>query len=308
MSEFKERLAAMGDAWTTGKDAAIGIPAGMYKMQLQAAFIAESSNGNLMIKREHLILEGEHEGEVAYDQLMLETEQGPRWVSRWMGQMGFEAPSSPAEIAETVAAIEEAAPVYMGKVTKSEDFTNVRIQEVLETTADRPETAPERPAEGEEAGPSSDLEVGDTVTYPDDDGTEQTGEVTAFDGDDVHVQDATGDIWAISRSNLTKVMVETEDVEEDEELTGLIALAQATDIEVSDSDTKESVVAKLDEYSWEAEQLTPDEVELLKTAGISVTEPEPRAPAKKAVKKVSPAPAKKAKTKTAAKSVSRRKR
>ncbi len=296
MADMKKRLAEMQDAWAVGKDKAIGVPESIYKMQLQGAFIAESSNGNLMIKREHLILEGEQEGEVVYDQIMLQTEHGPRWVAKWMGQMGFEAPDDVSEVEETVKEIEEAAPIYMGKVVKKDDFDNVRIQEVLETEATRPEGAIERGAGSEEttkddSGAEDELAVGDTVLY-EDEGEMVTGVIEAFDGDDAHVIGPDKKVWAYAKSDLTKVEPETE--EADEELTALLALAQATDIEVSDSDDKETVVKKLDEFTWDADQLTADEVALLEAADIKVQKPKRR-------------PVKKVKAKSKKKSVRRKK-
>ena len=294
MADMKKRLAEMEDAWAVGKDKAIGVPKGIYKMQLQAAFIAESASGNLMIKREHLILEGEQEGEVVYDQLMLESDQGPRWVARWMGQMGFEAPDDASDIEETVKEIEEAAPIYMGKAVKNDDFTNVRIQEVLETESERPER-PERQEKPESKSTtppdddgSEELAVGDTVSY-EEEGEMVTGTIEAFDPDDedyAHVIGPDGKVWSYAKSDLTKV--EPEEEEADEELTALLALAQATDIEVSDSDDKETVVKKLDEYTWDADQLTAGEVTLLEAVNIKIQKPK-----RKPVKKVTKAKSKK---------------
>ena len=286
MADMKKRLAEMKDAWSVGKDKAIGVPESIYKMQLQAAFIAESSNGNLMIKREHLILEGEQEGEVVYDQIMLQTEHGPRWVAKWMGQMGFEAPDDVSEVEETVKEIEEAAPIYMGKVVIKDDFSNVRIQEVLETESERPERL-EKPESKSTTPPddggSEELAVGDTVSY-EEEGDMVTGTIEAFDPDDedyAHVIGPDGKVWSYAKSDLTKV--EPEEEEADEELTALLALAQATDIEVSDSDDKETVVKKLDEYTWDADQLTADEVTLLEAVNIKIQKPK-RKPVKKVTK------------------------
>ncbi len=279
MADMKKRLADMQDAWSTGKDKGIGVPEGIYKMQLQAAYLAESSNENMMIKREHLVLEGEQEGEVVYDQIMLESDQGPRWVAKWMGQMGFEAPDDALEIEETVKAIEDAAPIYMGKVVKKDDFDNVRIQEVLETEADRPEGAAEHAATSttDDGDAGEELAIGDTVSY-DDGGEMVTGVIEAFDGDDAHVIGPDKKVWAYAKSDLTKV--EPEVAEADEELTALLALAQATDIEVSDSDDTATVIKKLDEYTWDADQLTADEVALLEASDIKVQKPK-RKPVKK---------------------------
>jgi len=278
-TEFADRLAGMQNAWATGKDTAPGVPEGLYTMQLLEAGIAASqSSGKLMIKRTHTVVGGEQDGETVYDNLMLETDMGMFFVARWVEQMGFEVPDNIAELEEVVSAISEANPVYTAQVKKSGDFTNVRVRELLEATADVAKEEEEEPEEN-----ASDFAEGEVVTF-DMDGTEVSGTIVGFDGDDAHVEDSDGEVWAVPMEDLQATTEEETAPEEDETLVALLAFAQAADIEVDDTATVEQLTEAIGAYSYPREELTDEEAALLENIGISPTEP-PEPKPKAAVKK-----------------------
>ena len=109
------------------------IPEGVYRAQLQNAVLCQSkASGNWQIKREHLILNGEQQGQVLYDYMQLQTAKGPYFVAQWIRKMGFEVPANPLDIEDTVDAIKGAAAVVQLEVVHSGDFVNGRVLEVLE--------------------------------------------------------------------------------------------------------------------------------------------------------------------------------
>ena len=135
MGEFANRLGRMKETWEGSADDSFGasIPAGIYTMQLQAATLGESqSSGRLQIHREHLVVGGEHDGEVQHDYMQLETARGPNFVRQWLRRMGVEPPNDPADLEDVVAELSEAAPYYRAQVKQNGDFTNVSVLKRLE--------------------------------------------------------------------------------------------------------------------------------------------------------------------------------
>jgi len=142
MGLFSSKLAGMKQAWadsSTVYDSTFGgikIDAGQYLARLQSAKITESkSSGKLMIRREHVILEGQFKGMIVYDNLNLETPMGMSFVRRWIEQMGYDQPDvdKPEEIEDIVAAISQEAPTVKVAVKHSGDFVNVSIIELITT-------------------------------------------------------------------------------------------------------------------------------------------------------------------------------
>lgn len=294
MSDFDKKLKQMNKDWKEGKDAPPGAPDGTYAMQLQAVGIREAeSSGNLYVNREHLITDGEHEGSVLYDMLSLATERGPYFVARFIDQMGYEAPENIADLPETLEAIQNDAPCYMGTVKHNGDFINVRIGEVTgateEETKPKARTAPKKKGDPD-PGPTADqkeqveegkIPLGTKVKFTD----AKEGEIagTIIDNDDPenhHVEDPNGDPWGVPANECEIIEGVEPDADGDipgtgeepsDELIELIALAQACDMaEVTADDDLEAVVEKLGAYTWEADQLTDDEIALLKNNKIKV--------------------------------------
>ena len=154
MGEFASKLSGMKQSWADSSavyDSTFGgikIDAGQYLARLQSAKIVESkSSGKLMIRREHIILEGQFQGMIVYDNLNLETPMGMSFVRRWIDQMGYEAPTpdKPEEIEDIVAAISEEAPTVKVAVKHSGDFVNVSIIELIAAGDAKPDAGKAEP-------------------------------------------------------------------------------------------------------------------------------------------------------------------
>jgi len=156
-SSFAERLAELQGSWESAEEGWDQIPPGQYTMRLQSAAVEESaSSGNMQIHCEHLIVEGDHAGEVVHDYLQVETPLGPRFIKIWIDVMGFEVPEDLTELEEVVAAISDAAPTYIAKVTEKDGFTNVRVQRLVDEGEE-----PDEPAAGEEDNDSGEADQGE---------------------------------------------------------------------------------------------------------------------------------------------------
>jgi len=134
MSTYEERLKAMEESWKAGRQRGPGqVPDGEYVARLQGAELREAmSSGRLMIQREHLILEGEYEGDVVRDYMHLETERGPWFIAQWIEAMELEAPESPAELPEILDYLTRTAPTVRIQTKRSGDFINVRVLELID--------------------------------------------------------------------------------------------------------------------------------------------------------------------------------
>jgi len=306
VGEFKKRLNGMQKAWATGKDSAPGVPGASYTMQLQSAKVRESkSSKKLMIVREHLVVEGEYQGEVVRDNMMLETDKGPFYAAKWIRQMGYDVPDDMSDLEEVLSAMSDANPIYSAEVTKSGDFTNANVDELLQeeaemtTTADDAGEGAEPTAEAAEGaeGAEEGWSVGDVASFSDDDGNEYAGQITQIDEgeEEAHV-DVDGEVYAVPLSELSAE-------EEDAELVGLLAFASAQGVEsVTDEMGKEAVIEALNEYEWKEAEITADEAALLTATGVEfVAKPA----AKKVIKKATKKAAKKT-TKTVAKKTTKK--
>lgn len=304
--EYNERLKKMQETWDSGREQAPTVPPGLYTMQLQSAeVVASQSSGKLMIRREHLILEGEHENTVVYDYLMIETEKGPFWIARWLESMDGEAPEQATELPAAVEEVAGRAPIYTGKVVVSNGgFTNVRIVKLLDSSGSSGAAGPdpevgEDPTSAQEAGDGGGFQEGDSVAYDDADGDECQGEIVRFDDDEddgrvAIVKDADDDEWSVPLADLRAA---DGGGGGDEDIDALIAFAQQQDIEVSNDDDRDAVVEKIKEYQWPKKDLEADQIALLESidADFEVAKPKPKKAPKKAPKK----PAKKAAAKKA---------
>lgn len=179
---FQARLDSMKQNWDKSQgdyDAMFGgsdIPASDYNLQLVSMNIKESgSSGNLMVVRQFTILEGEYEGKNVFDNMQLETPRGFTFVRRFIEQMGYEAPENPGELPDTLEAILGDEPVLIGKVTHSDDFTNIRIVKLIETTDEDGDEG------GNEDGESEgEAEDGESESGTGDDADELINNMLAF--------------------------------------------------------------------------------------------------------------------------------
>jgi hypothetical protein len=268
----KEKMKEMKDRWAR-KNSMSGVPAGTYEMQLQSAALKEAkSSGKLGIHREHLILSGDQEGEVVFDQLSLETDRGPYFIARWIEQMGFAAPDDVSELEEVVRGIADEAPSYTAKVTLSEGgFTNVNIIALLDGNGGD--------AGDDGAGTQGELDLDALQAF-----------ATAYniEGDSEEEIIAALDECAWSAADLTEdeilllqaagIVVDGADEAsgdpvddaDAEQIVLLVAFAEAQGADLGDVETLEDVVTALDGYEWTKKGLKKAEVEMLQGVGIEV--------------------------------------
>lgn len=249
MSEFAKRLAKMKEMWDGNKQAPRGfqqnVPDGRYTFRLQSAELRESASGNLIVSREHLVLDGEAAGEVFRDNLQVEHEVGQRITMQWIEQMGFEIPDNPSELEEVVSAIAEAAPSYLGtiKTTTSKkdgnDYTNLRILRLLDSEGEEQEeeeTVESRPARGRAEEPEEQEEAGEEADDSDDSADSDAGQFEEL-----------------------KAFCEAQDIAFDEE-----------------EATKADLVKAIDAYEWNRDELSSEEVELLEGIGVTLIGGKPK--------------------------------
>lgn len=301
--EFANRLAQMSEQWTSGKDKIDGVPDGIYNAQLQEAKLAESSSGKLMVKRQHLISDGEYAGEVVYDNIVVESEYGPKQLATWLTQLGYEAPADVTEIEDLVNAISLAAPSVQIQVKKSKnsDFRNVYIKQLLASEAPSPaaKAKPAAPAAKPvvKAKPKAALafEIGTKVAFKDSDGNDAEGVVKgAGDAEgDIRVEADDGTLYDLPAGDLSAAVEAEETSAEDETRAGLLAICVAHGIEVTDEDDVETVKEKVTGQEWNKTELAEDEVALLESVGAVFAQAKPKVAAKPAApKKPAPAPVK----------------
>lgn len=130
--EYAAKLAEMADTYSAGVAAADGVPDAEYIMQLQGAIMKESSNGNLMVSRQHLIREGELAGIVVFDNLVLSTPFGMANLVSWLKRLGYDAPEDPVDLEPMIEQVANEAPMVKASTKSKDGFTNVRVLEVLE--------------------------------------------------------------------------------------------------------------------------------------------------------------------------------
>lgn len=137
MGTFAEKLRAMRETWRESSavyDSTFGgvkVDPGQYTARLQSAKIVESkTSGNLMIRREHVILDGQFKGSIVRDNMNLSNAMGMSFVRHWIDQMGYEPPDDPEGIEEVLDVICSDAPLCKIAVKQSGDFVNVSVIEV----------------------------------------------------------------------------------------------------------------------------------------------------------------------------------
>lgn len=174
-SKFASKLSGMKEGWDESQNqydtmfGGVKIDAGDYIARVQSIKLTESkSSGKLMVRREHLIIEGSWKGTVVYDNMMLETPMGMTFLRKWFEQMGYTAPDDPADIEDVLEAIAEEAATVKVAVKHSGDFINVAVVEVIEADEEKgsssetkekasKEKAPKEKADTEQSDENAEL-------------------------------------------------------------------------------------------------------------------------------------------------------
>lgn len=325
--DMKSRLAQMNAEWQAKKDQPPGVPGGKYNFQCQKLELTESASGKLMLKREHYVLDGEHAGDVARDNICIETDFGYRQLAIYIEQMGYTVPTDAEELEDIFTAIQNDAPCYSGtvKYRAGSDFANVNIESLIDNDAtgtpppakakarapakkDPPAASiPDTKPDIDEA-PSDGLAVGMNVSF-DNEGTITNGKITELKEGSVEVEDEEQNLYEVPTEEI-KVAPEQDEAAPEgdagmDDPSALLALCTAHGIEgVDENTTYAEAMEAINKFEFAKSELTAEEIELLE--GINGNfKVEPKAtPAKKPapapVKKPAPAPVKAAPAKVAA--------
>ena len=253
MGNYADKLKGMQATWADSSavyDSTFGgvkVDPGQYVARLQSAKIVESkTSGNLMIRREHVILEGQFQGMIVYDNMNLANAMGMSFVRRWIDQMGYEAPApdKPEELEDIIAAIVDEGPTVKVAIKHSGDFVNVSIIELL-TAGTGAETQTPPPPRQEQAK---------AQTPP-----------------------------PQSKKSAPKDAPSAEEKAEEEMVKRLTAFCKAQDIAIENDDTSDVLKERIREYSYPEAELTEEEKTLFADAGIedAIEKVAPRKPAAK---------------------------
>jgi hypothetical protein len=326
MSEFKNALATMSEAYESGKKLVDGLPDGQYLMELDKAEAKVSSNGNPMIHRVHVVIDGEFAGTYVHDNVVLNNPFGFRGAIDWVKTLGYEPPAQIEDWESMVAELNSADPkVQVIAEAKSKDgFTNIRVKSLAEVQSSAPapkKLATTTPAAVKKAAPAvvkkaeepeePKLAEGTVVTF-DLDGTLTKGKVVAVaESGNYNVEVENGDVYEIEADALSVVPEEEEATEEpaaeepQEDTTELIAFCQAHDIGVAEDEAADSIRSKIVKFEYNRDELTKEEVELLEKIGAKFAAAKP---APKPTPKATPKPATKAPAKAVAKPTPKKKK
>lgn len=134
-SKWGARLRKASDTWKTSEEAfkatfgSENLPEDVYAAKLQDCLLAEQGKDNkLVVKREHVITEGEFKGIVLRDSFQLENEWGPVFLRRWLNMLGVEVPENPEELEDLIPQVKEAAPEVKIRVKRNDQgFVNVDV-------------------------------------------------------------------------------------------------------------------------------------------------------------------------------------
>ncbi|MBW7990000.1 MAG: hypothetical protein FVQ84_08300 [Planctomycetes bacterium] len=298
MSVFQEQLEGMKDNWTD-RNVDSSIDEGVYSFQLQSCKFQEAkTDGHLMIKRVHQVIDGEFHGEPVTDFLHLIPEKRitMKFVGIWVEFMGFECPEDPVELEEIVNQINELAPTYTAEVKKTGDFYNVTEKELLEAANDQEIVAPERGGKPDESIPKKPakklggsvkgIEVGTRVQFVED-GKKVDAIITELKGKNFIVETDAEEPYELELSDFiiieggtatttkkskTKKSAKTEKEPKAEEdsLAELFAFCQSQEIDCDDTDDMDSLAQKINEYNWEESEMESHELEILKKVGATI--------------------------------------
>lgn len=313
MGQYADRLAQGEQTFQNAPDQPDEVPAGTYNLQLQDASIEEFGdppNSRLFVAWEHYISEGEEAGQTVRDISALEpnSEGTPRANQFALGQTrkrmqkmcegaGITYPEDPRDTEEAIAAIREAAPAYVGKVTHSTSkktgrtFTNVEIVQFVGSggkTRPAPRTATKTEAPAQDAP----YPVGTSVTFDDGGGGDVTAKVVEIDGDDLLVREESGERWKIKADEVRPPRAEAPaDDGADDDHVSLLELAQNISVDVSDQDDLAAVVDALNDagpLDPKELELNDDEVGLCKRNGVLLKVPAKPKPKRRAKAKAKP--------------------
>ena len=306
---MQDKLKSMNRLYSGAKDKAPGVTDGSYTLQLQSCKLDQSkSSGNLMVVRDHYVVEGEFAGEVLRDYIVLSDDRGMYALAQFLRQMGYEAPDNLEDVSAILTELDSNNPVYVGMARRSgdSDIYNVKITEVTQSSAAKasaPTAEPaaakpaSAPAPKQSAAPAAvGVNVGAIVTFDGgEDGTITGTVATLIDAATASVKqnDEAGTVWTVDIADLTIAAAPppakaakkaSKPTAADPKLAALKTLGASYGVdELADGQSLEEVITIMSTYTWDEVEMLPEEVALVKECGIPSI-PAPKAP-KKAAKK-----------------------
>jgi hypothetical protein len=263
MSEHGKRLAQLRKQWKKSKKekenrfGAENLEDGTYLAQLRTCKIKESStSGKLMIAREHVLLEGEHEGMVIFDNMQLEHEVGMIFIRRWLEMLGHEEPENPEDLPEILEEIQEASPRVTIRTKKNEGFPpNVNVIGVDD--GDGEEVEEETEEEEEKVTSKKNSKIKGKVEEEEE---EEDGEVEEEEEGEEDDEEAKKEDEAEEGE-----VEEAEDGEEDDEKTEALIFATSQGVDGVDEEwSLQKILKKLDTFTYKQSELDDDEIKFLK--------------------------------------------
>ena len=273
-NEFKSILSKAKKAWETSKEVAGAmvdkVPEGEYIMKLAKCQIAKAeSSGNLMIKRQHIISEGDLKGAPVYDNLVftnLDPEKaalGMARVRKWLELLGVDCPNDLEELPALVDEISKTGYAVRARVQhqKDTDFINLRLLELVDGT-----TSVAATDAASDAGKSDEVDLNamnhkQLVALIEDN---KLGIKIKTSMSDDAVRDEIRKVVKAGESN-----TEPTEKTEDPNLVKAKEFMSAHDLEYDADVTLEDIVDGLGEMSFDESKLDTEEVAMLKEIGLA---------------------------------------
>ena len=135
---YAKRLKKLKGKWKESVDEAEGLgsslAAGTYVLELKAAEVVESTNGNLQVQWDFEVQEGEEKGTMCRQWDGIEGDDRLKWLRLRFRALGIPEPDDIGEIEEAVTEAAGKGIKFRGRVKITEDgFTNLRVQKLLES-------------------------------------------------------------------------------------------------------------------------------------------------------------------------------
>jgi len=149
-------LKNLGKAWKNAKeefgDSTGGfetVPTGTYVFhKITAELTTSKTSGDPMVSRCVTIKEGDYADQKVWDNNVLTTDRGPEFLLKWLNFMGYAVDSLEDDLEDVLEQITKNEDCVIKGQIKSDEFTNIYFNEILEE-GDVPEAEEEEP-EGEE--------------------------------------------------------------------------------------------------------------------------------------------------------------
>ena len=104
---------------------------GTYEADLVKAKIEKTSNNNMRIARQHVIVGGDSDGCAINDGMNLESDVGMSFTREWLNKCGYEAPENLVDLPSILDNMVKDNIQCKITVSHSGDYVNVRVHEVL---------------------------------------------------------------------------------------------------------------------------------------------------------------------------------